>query len=429
MLLVALAANGQSYKEARIKQTKFYELDPARTVVHFDATPDGSHWFAVDKFGLRNQIVINGKREDTEFNEIPVATAQLSPDGKTFVWMGLERSYDEQGFNTTTTHLYEHHSNKLTLEGKYTADYNSLQFFPKFGKWIAILQAANNVNQKGDKDLIIENGKVIAKGEPSPRMFSYDTTGTKWAYRSTDKTKENLITSSGKQLIYERLTPNPYIPSDDPTVFHFTPDIVMFSAILDGRDYNFGFRNTAELYKTNYKSSAVDTTRSYIVFKNKKQPLFKWISNVSMDTAGRTIAYLASDPDEFTKVKRDDKKGVVVRDGKIIAGPYKGVGRLFMSPSGKRIAYTAAAVDHYDLYLDGKIVGPVGEFVDVIWSRDEKRLAFVTMDGRGKMSVIANGKRSPLYDRIGRIGWLEKGNGLEYVALRNTSLQKVLQDW
>lgn len=426
--LFAFTANAQQ-KEAKTKQTKIYEFDAARAIVHFDATPDAKHWFAVDKFAQMQNIIINGKREELEFNEIPVATAQFSPDGKTFVWMGLERSYDAQGFNTTTTHLYEHTNAGLKLHGKFTADYNSLQFFPKFNKWIATLQAANNVNQQGEKDLIVENGKVIAHGEPSPRMFSYDTSGTKWAYRASEKAKENLISSTGKQFLYERRTSNPYLPSDDPTVLSFTPDIKMFGSILDGRDYNIGFRNVAELFKTNYKGTSFDTARSYIIFKNKKQPLYKWITNIAMDTAGSTIAYLASDPSEFGKPKRDDKKGVVVRDGKVIAGPYRSVGKLFLSPSGKRIAYTASQGEHYELYLDGKSIGKVGEYVDVSWSPDEKRIAYITMDERGKMTVVANGKHSALYDRVGRLGWQTKGNGVEYVALRNTSLQKVVQDW
>jgi len=426
--LFAFTANAQQ-KEAKTKQTKIYEFDAARTIIHFDATPDAKHWFAVDKFGLRNSITINGKQEQTEFNEIPVATAQLSPDGKTLVWMGLERSYDKEGFNTTTTHLYEHTNAGLTLHGKFTADYNSLQFFPKFNKWVAILQAANNVNQSGEKDLVIVNGKVLTYGEQSPRMFSYDSTGTKWAYRSTDKAKENLISLKGKQFLYERRTPNPYLPSDDPTILSFTPDIKMFGSILDGRDYNIGFRNVAELFKTNYKGTSSDTARSYIIFKNKKQPLFKWINNIVMDTAGTTIAYLASDPNEYGKPKRDDKKGVIVQDGKIIAGPYRSVSKLFMSPSGKRIAYTASKGEYFEIYLDGKSLGKVGEYVDVSWSPDEKRMAYVTMDDRAKMTIVANGKHSPTYDRVGRIGWQTKGNGLEYVAIRNITLQKVVQDW
>lgn len=426
--LAAFTANAQQ-KEAKIKQTKLYEFDAARSIVHFDATPDAKHWFAVDKFAQMQNIIINGKREEMEFNEIPVATAQLSPDGKTFVWMGLERSYDKQGFNTTTTHLYEHTNAGLRLQGKFTADYNSLQFFPKFNKWVAILQAANNVYQSGEKDLVIVNGKVLSHGEQSPRMFSFDTTGTKWAYRATDKAKENLISSSGKQFLYERRSSNPYLPSDDPTVLSFTPDIMMFGSILDGRDYNIGFRNVAELFKTNYKGTSSDTARSYIIFKNKKQPLFKWITSIVMDTAGTTIAYFASDPDEFGKPKRNDKKGVIVRDGKITAGPFLNVSKLFMSPSGKRIAYTVSNGQYFEIYLDGKSLGKVGEYVDVTWSADEKQMAYVSMDDRGKMTVVANGKHSPSYDRVGRIGWLAKTNAIEYVAIRNTTLQKVVQDW
>ena len=148
-----------------------------------------------------------------------------------------------------------------------------------------------------------------------------------------------------------------------------------------------------------------------------------------MDTAGSTIAYLASDPNEYGKPKRDDKKGVVVQDGKIIAGPFHSVGKLFMSPSGKRIAYTASNGEYFEIYLDGKSLGKVGEYVDVSWSPDEKRMAYITMDDRAKMTVVANGKHSPAYDRIGRLGWQTKGNGLEYVAIRNISLQKVVQDW
>jgi hypothetical protein len=436
-LFVLSSASAQqktrSAATAKVKETPLYQFDAARAITHFDATSDGSMWFAVDKFGLLQNMITNGNRIQFDFNEVPVATAQLSPDGSFIIWMGLERGYDAEGFNTTTTHLYKNWRGKdgeeSQLIGTFTSDYNSLQFFPKFGKWIAILPAANNVNQKGDRNLVLENGKIMSKNEPNPKMFSFDSLGTKWAYRSTDGAKENLITSEGNVFLYQRKSANPNIFSDDPIVMNFTPDIKVFGSIVDGRDYDIGFRASARLYKTSYEAKKLDTARSYIVFQDKKHPLFHWINSIQIDSAGKTIVYFASDPSQFAIPKGNDRSAIVVQDGKTIAGPFARAGKLFLSPSGKHIAYSAIKNNSkmYELFFDGKSLGTVGDYCEVYWSPDEKQIAFVTTDEKIKMYVNAGGKRSPSFERVGRIGWSKDKKSVEYVAIKTSTLVKVKQ--
>ena len=434
-ILLATSANGQTpsaysaYKEAQLKESVIYTFDAARTVTHFDATPDGKMWFTVDKFGVLENMIVGGNRIQFDFNSIPVATCGLSPDGSYIIWMGLERSVTEDGFNNTTTHLYKSWNvgkdgTRTDLIGKYISDYNQLQFFPKYKKWVALLPAAN-VKQEGEHDFAIENGNIISKGFPHPKMFSYDSTGTKWAYRSTDEADENLITADGSHLLWKRASKNPNIATNDPIVMHFTPDIKLFGSIFDGRDYSFGFRNEATLFKTTYFTSHSDTARSYLIFNNKKQPLYKWINSIQLDTAGKKIVYFASDPADFTAQKKDERNGVVVENGKVIAGPYIVVGRLFLSPSGKNLAWSAAKTTTLELYHNGKMIGALGNYLEVQWSPDEKNLAFVTSTERQKYYVVCGGKRSALYDRIGRIAFTADKTALEFVAIKNTKLLKV----
>jgi hypothetical protein len=289
--------------------------------------------------------------------------------------------------------------------------------------------AANNVNQKGDRNLILENGKLISKNEPNPKMFSYDSTGTKWAYRSTNGAKENLITSEGNIFLYQRKSANPNIFSDDPIVTNFTPDIKIFGSILDGRDYDLGFRASARLYKTSYEEKKLDTARSYIVFRDKKHPLFRWINSIQIDTPGQTIAYFASDPSQFGIPKANDRSAILAQDGKTVAGPFARAGRLFLSPSGKHIAYSAIRNNSlfYEFFVDGRSLGTIGDYCEVTWSPDEKAVAFVTTDEKMRMYVCANGKRSPSYERVGRIGWAKDKKTVEYVAIKTATLEKVKQ--
>src|SRR5947207_11483620 len=86
------------YPAAKISEKELYEFDIARPIEHFDALPDGSDWFAVDQFGLLQTMIIRGNRIEKRFNEIPRTTARFSPNGDYVIWMGLERSFDSQGF-------------------------------------------------------------------------------------------------------------------------------------------------------------------------------------------------------------------------------------------------------------------------------------------------------------------------------------------
>jgi hypothetical protein len=423
-------AQPKGLAEAKVIQTMVYEFDPSRPVIHFDANPSGSLWFAVDKFGLRQDMIVAGKRIPISFNTIEFQTAQMSPDGNQLVWMGLERSYDSLGYNMTTTHIFEHTLRDGRIEersvGKYTADYNTLQFFPQNRTWAAILPAANKVTQQGDKDLVLINGDIVSKNEPEPRMFAFDSTGKRWAYRSNRGQEEFLITSEGKKFLYRTTNTNPMLPSDLPSVMRFSPDIKLFNVLLDGRDYDFDFRAAATMFKTTYLTSRQDTAQMYLIFQGQKQPLFHWITNIVIDSSGKNIAYFAADPKTYQTQTSRVNNAVVVHNGKITAGPFMGANRLFLSPSGNKTAYSVIVDSVYKLYLDGKFIGECGEYSEIIW-RNESVAAYVTITDRKKLYVVAGKKRSPLYDRIGRVGLTKDGKALEYLALRNNILYKVQQ--
>ena len=416
------------YPLAKISERELYEFDVARPLVHFDALPDGSNWFAVDQFALMQTMTVNGVRFEKRFNEIPSATARFSPHGDYLIWMGLERSFDLKGFNTTTTTVY-----KSSLEssvpdsiGSFTSDYNSLYFSASGKHWAATLPAAN-VYQKGLRDVVLVDGSIVAKDNPLPGLFSFDKNEKSWAYRSTDGREENLVTPSGIQKMYTRSRNNPYVESADPVIYHFSPDLKSSPNLLESRDYDFDFRHPAQIFKTTYSPMRQDSAHMYIIFGGKREPNFRWVNSLQIDTAGNHIAYFACDTTGDGIKNRSEKAGLVVEDGKIIGGPYDETGRLFLSLSGKNIAWSAKKDGLISLYLNGKKIGNIGESLEFFWSPDEKKIAYLTTEERGKGFIVANGKRSPSYDRIGRVGWTSDNNAVEFCAVKYNKLLYIKQ--
>ncbi len=425
--------NGLSYADkyplAKLSEKEMYEFDVARPIQHFEALPDGSDWFAVDDFGHLQTMIIRGVSFDRRFNEIPRTTARFSPKGDYVIWMGLERSFDNKGFNTTTTTVYKSTLKSVTPDslGTYESDYNQL-YFSRTGKHWAATMPASNALQRGLRDVVLVDGLILAKGNPLPGMFSFDKTEDGWAYRSTEGRDENLVTPFALQKMYTRSKTNPYLASSDPVIYHFSPDIKSFPYILDSRDYDFDYRNPAQLFKTSYFLEGKDTIHSYIIFDGKRQPNFHWINNIQIDTNGPHIVYFAGDTTGDTRMaQRNEKTGVVVKDGKVIAGPYDDMGRLFLSPSGKNIAWSAMKNGVTSLYLNGKKIGDVGEYVDCYWSPDEKKFAYLSSDERGRNFIVAGGKRSPSFERIGRVGWSSDNKSVEYCAVKYNKLLQIKQ--
>ncbi|MFI5264424.1 MAG: hypothetical protein ACHQM6_07915, partial [Candidatus Kapaibacterium sp.] len=425
------ASSVDIYPPAKFSEKEMYRFDIARPIKHFDALPDGSDWFAVDEFALTQTMIVRGVRFEKRFNEIPKATARFSPAGDYLIWMGLERSFDSKGFNTTTTSVYR--STMASTEpdsiGSFTSDYNTLYFSASGKHWAATLPAAS-VYQKGLRDVVLVDGLIVSKGNPLPGMFSFDRNETGWAYRSTDGRDENLVTQYALQKMYTRSKSNPYVESSDPVVYHFSPDLKTTPNQFESRDYDFDYRHSAQLYKTTYLSSRQDTAHQYIIYANKREPNFRWISNIQIDTGGSHIAYFAADTAGEDQIQsRNTKACVVVEDGNIIAGPYDEEGRLFLSPSGKNIAWSAKKDGKSMLYFNGGEEGEVGDYVELYWSSDEKKIAYLTNDDRGKNYIVAGGKRSPKFDRIGRVGWSSDKKTVEFCAINYDKLLQIRQQF
>jgi len=425
---IAQTSFANKYPSAKISEHELYEFDIARPIKHFDATPTGANWFAVDDFAQTQMMIIRGNRFEKRFNEIPVHTARLSPNGNEIIWMGLERSFDDKGFNTTATTIYKSTMQSVVPDsiGSFTSDH-SILYFSKSGKHWAATLPASNVYQHGLRDVVLFDGLIVGKDQPKPGMFSFNNDENGWAYRSTDGKDENLVTQFAVQKMYTRTNSNPYLPTPDPIVYYFTPDIKSLPYFLDGRDYDLGFRHSAALYKTTYFPNHQDTSHMYIIYSDKRQPNFRWISNIQIDSAGTHIIYFACDTTDEGRKIRNEKIGVVVEDGKIIAGPYAETGRLFLSPSGKNIAWSAKTDSTASIYVNGKKIGDIGEYVDFYWSPDEKKFAYLSGDERGKNFIVADGKRSPSYDRIGQVGWSADNKTVEYCAVKYDKLLQIKQ--
>src|SRR5260221_13029103 len=112
--------------------------------------------------------------------------------------------------------------------------------------------------------------------------------------------------------MYTKAKINPYIESSDPIVYHFSPDLKTSPNQLESRDYDFDYRHSAELYKTTYLPSRQDTAHSYIIFADKRELNFLWISSIQIDTGGKHIVYFAGDTaGESQGLTGNNKKGIV----------------------------------------------------------------------------------------------------------------------
>ncbi len=409
-------------QNAKVDETPLASLDLAREVVNMDAMPDGSHWFVVDKWGVVKTLIYDGRRSDREFNEIPAPTTQLSPNGDYLIWLGLDRHYTETGFDSTIVYIYKNQA----LVASVLADYPVLEFSRTGKSWGVVLPYAN-VMQNGDRDLVMVNGAVVSKNLGKPRDLSFDHNESHWMYRATESREEFLV-SPEEQLPYTgNLRQGEREKMRDSAVYRLTPDMHFHGLLLEGRDYDNGFQHVANLHHTSFRPEARDTAHAYITFNGKNQTPFRWIQNVLIDTAGNHIAYFACDPKQETRGREsDERKSVVVHDGVIIGGPFDAAGRIFLSPSGKHVLYSTG-LDKGNVYLDKKLLDAVTQAQNCTWSPDEKRVVYSATGSHGKVFVVLNGKRSKDFERIGRIGWLPNGKGVEYVALLNGKLLHIRQ--
>lgn len=409
---------------AQINEQLIYTFDVARPVVLFDATPDGSLWFAVDVFGVNKTITINGVHNETRYGEISPLSTQLSPNGKYMIWMGMAHSFDQQSFNTTRTTVFHHNAGAKTSDSllNVESDNNTVFFSSRGDHWAAVMPSSN-VKQADPHDIAVVDGKIVSSGYPNPKMFTFSADCSTWAYRSRDGRDENIITADGKHLLFQRASADPFVVKNEPQVWRFSPDVHLYEYALDGRDFDFNVTHVATLYKTSYVSSKRDSVLQYVVYNGKRQLYSRWIKDIQISPTGAHLVYFAAD----TTRGAFGTRGVVVKDGTIIAGPYDGAQRLFLSPSGEHLAWSVQEGKMINLYVDGKKVSRVGEYLNMKWSADEKTFAYVTSDSHEKVYVITAGRRSPTYDRIGRLGVSADGKTVEYMAVKYDKLVHVKQ--
>jgi hypothetical protein len=414
-------ATEKLFQAAHVEADTVYHLDQARTIKQMDATPDGSLWYVVDEFAHWQYITINGNAFPERYHEISGTGTRISPRGDHLIWTGLMHAFTTKGFDSTMTFLYQ----DTSLLFRQVSDYPELEFSRTGNHWAALLPSAFN-GQTGDRDLAIVDGRIVHKDEPLPHQFSFSHDEQHWAYRSTDLLKENLVTDRTDSAVLLYQWPFPSATSTyDATIWRYTPDVMQSHDRLLGRDYDFYFTHVAKVNKTAYSSLSGDTSRMYVNFKGKNEGLYRWAAQFLMDDSGNHLAYFASDP-AITHKDEDERRAVVVYDGKVFAGPFPGVILLFMSPSGKHIAYSLT-LESKKFYLDKTVLAKTSAIVDAAWSPDESKLAFVATGSHAKYFVVAGGKRSPLFEQIGHIGWSADGKSIEFTAVSNGRVIKVRQ--
>ncbi len=409
------------FRIARVTEDTLYKLDEARAVKQMDADPDGSRWYVVDEFAHWQYITIDGHQFPTRYHEISATGTRISPHGDFLLWTGLLHHYTEYDFDSTTADLYK----DTSLLFHAVSDYPLLEFSHTGENWAAVLPAAH-FGQKAPGDFILVDGTPVRQGAPYPHQFAFSHDERHWAYRTTDGLNERLMTDRSDSAVFLYKWPTPSATSTyDATIWRYTPDVTVNHKLFEGRDYDYGFAHVAEVEKTAYSSLAADTLRYYVNFNGHNQGLHRWVNEILIDSTGQHIAYFACDP-KVTKKGQDERRGVVVYDGKIAGGPYPGVTALYMSPSGEHIAYSLDLASA-KFYLDKKVLARTSTVVDAVWSPDEKHLAFIAAGEHGKFFVAADGKRSPLFERIGRIGWSADGKMIEFVGVINSRVIEVRQ--
>jgi hypothetical protein len=230
--------------------------------------------------------------------------------------------------------------------------------------------------------------------------------------------------------MYTRKVKNQMLPSPDPVIFHYTPDLKNSSGMLESRDYDFDFPHEAQVFKTSYFLDRQDTNHQYVIFNGKREPNFRWVSQIQIDTGGSHIAYFACDTlGDFYHAVKNEKHGVLVEDGEIIGGAYDETGRVFISPTGKNLALTASKKGEASIFYNGKKIGSVGNYIDVTWSPDEKKFVYITTDEKGRPFVVTGGKRSEVFDRIGRIAFSPDDKSIEYCAIKYNKLLHIKQSF
>jgi hypothetical protein len=405
------------FPQGRVEQKQLFQLDAARDVKLFDATPDGTHWLVISEFANWQRITIDGRPIDKDFHEIATAASRISPNGKYVVWAGLLRALTRDGFDSSTAYVYQGDS----LIGHFVADYPSLQFSPSGARYAVLLPYAYQ-RQQGERDVVIVDGAVVARNEVYPHQFSFSHDEKDWAFRSSDGEKERLINDEGKSYLLYSHKVDPAGIQWDPTIWRYTPDVKDFAGGLPGRDYDLHFTNVARQYRTAYSSLSKDTARTWIQYAGKRHSLYRWINNLTIDTAGHHIAYFACDTSvTHSGANQNEHKSDVVYDGKIVAGPYPELSRLFLSPSGKHIAYTLGK-NEAQFYVDTRLSSKTSQIVNCQWAPDEKKIAYVAVGSHDKFFVVVGGRRSPLCEFIGRLGWDPKGKFVEFTGIQNAKV-------
>jgi hypothetical protein len=418
------ATSNATMPSAQVTEQLIYTFDVGRPVVLLDAVPDGSLWFAVDVFGVNKTITINGIHNETRYGEISALSTRLSPNGKYLIWMGMAHSFDAQSFNTTRTTIFRHDAGAKASDSllNVESDNNTL-FFSRNGDHWAAVMPSSNVKQPEPRDIAVLDGKVVASGYPNPKMFTLSDDASRWAYRSRDGRDENIIASNGKHLLYQRASADPFIVKNEPQVLRFSPDVHLYEYTLDGRDFDFDLNHVAMLYKTSYINTKHDCVLQYVVYNGKRQLYARWIKDIQISPDGNHIIYFAAD----TAHGSLSTNAVVVADGAIVAGPFSGAQRLFLSPKGDHTAWSVRENNSIYLYIDGKKIRRVGEYLNVTWSSDEKTIAYSTSDDHEKVYVVTAGKRSVSYDRIGRVAIASDNRSVEYLGLKYDKLVHVIQ--
>ena len=406
------------YPKAKVTETAVAEVDIGRRIQRFDAAPDGSNWLVVDKFGQMESIILNGARFPQEYNTTPVTTARVSPNGKYMIWLGLTRAFTDDGFNATLATLYKGKDSIIA----FTSDYQKLYFSNDGKEWAVTFPYANE-KQTQDRNALVLNGKPVVINGAMPRDFVFGPNG--WYYRTNDDTKEYLTTSTGTVVLRDRKAGLGAAQHFDSVVLHYASHQRFNDA--ESRATDFEIEGTiARQLRTSYRQQDQANALVFMVTGERGQIPTRWITNVMTDTAGKTMAYFACDPAQNNKFSdRDERPGIVVYDGKKYDGPFPTVERLFLSKSGKNIAYSVGGAPR--IILNKKELGPVGMISSAAWSSDEKYFAYATSNNRGKIQVVVDGKVSPSYEHVGKIGWTNDGKFVEYMAVNNGKVLKIRQ--
>jgi len=387
-------------------------------------------------------VVVNGKEESTQYNQLGAYYVTLSPDGKRLAYV-VHDNNDDRLFAVIDGKEDKHYEDIGFGTPIFSDDGQSVAYAASLeGKWFVVLNG-----QEGDKYDDIDSRSLIFRPD-SKELVYVAKSGEKWFVINGDKKGEQYdeilagtlcFSPDGKHFVYGARSAEKWtIVQDD------VEGPGYYSAYVDKDSFSPDSKHLAYL--------AADAKTGFVVLDGQELKHYWGIGygSVAFSPDSQILAYAAmlkgcehtheerEQDEEAHKV--EDECCIVVdgEEGKV----YNAVSPPVFSPDNRRTAYFGWSVaketktkpvpdskqnpeNGWVLVLDGVEYREKYENIGMntlVFSLDSKHVAFVAQAG-DKLTVVVDGKQGKLYDGVvasmlfgGNVSFDPDGT-LRYVAI------------